>query len=185
MNPFTSKKPVPWHSDYENFRYEKSIEVKINLPISKIVATALISFVIGLTFPRYLLSSGDRSTPSDITQPRDEKGLVSLQRQIDDISRVLKGILPLLQGARVEGTPSEDSSTLELQKEDGSKRVVTIATPKANLRASPSNSSKVVSTFEKGTQLLVTNQNGEWLQVTLPSGLTAWIRADLTTNEGG
>ncbi|MDN7245847.1 SH3 domain-containing protein [Planococcus shenhongbingii] len=77
-----------------------------------------------------------------------------------------------------------DQSAQAVEKTSAeSGNTVTVITNGTNLRAEPSTASSVVSRADAGDELAVVQQNGDWYQVSLPDGSSAYIATWVVTSD--
>lgn len=79
------------------------------------------------------------------------------------------------------GHLSDETAQSVEKTSDNMATSVTVITNGTNLRSEPSTSSSVVSRADAGDKLQVTEQNGDWYQVSLPDGATAFVATWVVT----
>jgi uncharacterized protein YgiM (DUF1202 family) len=75
--------------------------------------------------------------------------------------------------------PGEPEAAVKVNGEKEEAKAGWVNRPTANIRASADGDSQVLATADVGTEIVITDRQGEWYKVALSNGTTGWVNSDL------
>ena len=112
--------------------------------------------------------------------PEVEKEVVPEGQNVDHEITLIKEVLTDLTLTVEKLSKQKDAkAVVEVKEEEFKPSLITVISPKANLRESPSKDAKTLAVVERDTTLMGVGYQDGWIKTYAPSGKEAWVSSSL------
>jgi hypothetical protein len=112
--------------------------------------------------------------------------LMIAETEVERLSHALEQkhgtrLLPIRQNLAAAAAPQRttDDPFFGQEKVSNDMSVATVVSDKANLRAGPGLNNSPIMSISRGTRLAIETRQGDWYRVVAPTGVRAWVSADV------